>query len=166
MKLTPGARPITFSCHAFLLLSGVKHQTFQDESCHLADRVLQGSISPTFYHRVFCMKFWHQKISNPKQSFVNFGAKILYKKCMRKTLMKLTHAWVNFTNIILAAFVLQDANISKRQSSHPSVSSCAFGIFAIKSCSKTVGESLGSISPTHKHKVQMLFPQSDQQNCT
>ncbi len=28
--------------------------------------------------------------SNPKQIFVIFGAKILYKKCVRKTLMKLT----------------------------------------------------------------------------
>jgi len=30
------------------------------------------------------------KTSNPKHSFVIFGAKILYKKCVRKTLMKLT----------------------------------------------------------------------------
>jgi hypothetical protein len=36
------------------------------------------------------MKFWCQKISNPKHSFVIFGAKILYEKCVRKTLMKLT----------------------------------------------------------------------------
>jgi len=48
------------------------------------------SISSAFYARNSCTKFWRQKISNPKHSFVIFGAKILYKKCMRKTLMKLT----------------------------------------------------------------------------
>ncbi len=34
--------------------------------------------------------FWCQKISNPKHSFVIFGAKILWEKCASKTLMKLT----------------------------------------------------------------------------
>jgi len=44
------------------------------------------------------MKFWHQKISNPKHSFVIFGAKILYKKRARKMLMKLTPG-VSFENV-------------------------------------------------------------------
>jgi len=36
--------------------------------------------------------FWRQKKSNPKHSFVIFGTKILAKKRVRKTLMKLTTA--------------------------------------------------------------------------
>jgi len=48
------------------------------------------SISSTFYARFLCPIFWRQKISNPKHSFVIFGAKILYKKCASKMLMKLT----------------------------------------------------------------------------
>jgi len=39
---------------------------------------------------LFLPIFWHLNISNPKQNFVIFGAKILYKKCTRKKLMKLT----------------------------------------------------------------------------
>jgi len=35
-------------------------------------------------------KIFGAKISNPKARFVIFGAKILYKKHARKTLMKLT----------------------------------------------------------------------------
>jgi hypothetical protein len=38
----------------------------------------------------FCIKFWSQKISNPKHGFVLFDAKILYEKRAHKTLMKLT----------------------------------------------------------------------------
>jgi len=39
--------------------------------------------------------FWCQKISNPKHSIINFGAKILYEKCSHKMLMKLTpDAWL------------------------------------------------------------------------
>jgi len=34
--------------------------------------------------------FWHQKISNPKHSFVIFGSKFFLQKRVRKTLMKLT----------------------------------------------------------------------------
>jgi len=44
----------------------------------------------------FELIFWHQKISNPKQSFIIFGAKILYKKRVHKTLMKLTPIWPYF----------------------------------------------------------------------
>ena len=51
------------------------------------------SISSTFYASIFCVKFWHQKISNPKHSFAIFGAKISYKKHVRKTLMILTPTW-------------------------------------------------------------------------
>jgi hypothetical protein len=47
-------------------------------------------ISSTFYARVFRAKFWRQKVSKPKQSFVIFGAKISYKKQTSKMLMKLT----------------------------------------------------------------------------
>jgi len=38
----------------------------------------------------FLYKIFDAKISNPKASFVAFGAKILFKKCARITLMKLT----------------------------------------------------------------------------
>ena len=38
----------------------------------------------------FLYKIFGAKISNPKASFVVLGAKILYKKHARKTLMKLT----------------------------------------------------------------------------
>jgi len=56
------------------------------------------SISSMFYERIF-----HMKITNPKHSFDVFGAKILFIKCMRQTLMKLT-AGVNFINISRAHF--------------------------------------------------------------
>ncbi len=39
---------------------------------------------------LFHLKFLGTKTSNPKHSFVIFGAKILYKQCVHKTLMKLT----------------------------------------------------------------------------
>jgi hypothetical protein len=39
---------------------------------------------------IFLYKIFGTKISNPKASFVVFGAKILYEKYARKTLMKLT----------------------------------------------------------------------------
>jgi len=42
------------------------------------------------FARAFLPIFWHQKISNPKHSFVIFGAKILYKKHEHKMLMKST----------------------------------------------------------------------------
>jgi len=48
------------------------------------------SISSTFYMRIFGTKFWRQKVSKPKQSFVIFGAKMSYKIHTCKTLMKLT----------------------------------------------------------------------------
>jgi len=51
----------------------------------------------------FALIFWRQKILYPNHSFVIFGAKILYKKCMSKVLMKLFPG-VNFTNILQAAF--------------------------------------------------------------
>jgi hypothetical protein len=51
----------------------------------------------------FALIFWRQKILYPNHSFVIFGAKILYKKCTSKVLMKL-FAGVNFTNILQAAF--------------------------------------------------------------
>jgi len=49
----------------------------------------QLSISSTFYTRVFCTKFWRQKESKLKYSFVIFGAN---KKCARKMLVKLRPA--------------------------------------------------------------------------
>jgi len=48
------------------------------------------SISSTFYARVFCMKFWHQKLQSCVLGLKFFGTKILYEKCAGKTLMKLT----------------------------------------------------------------------------
>jgi len=67
------------------------------------------SISSMLYVHVFRRKFWRQKISNPKHSFVIFGAKILYKKCVHKMVMKLTPS-VNiiklFLEHVLAAFAL------------------------------------------------------------
>jgi hypothetical protein len=52
------------------------------------------------------------KISNPKASFAVFGAKILYKKCVCKTLMKLTPG-INFINVLRAAFLCQDSKSTK-----------------------------------------------------
>jgi len=44
------------------------------------------------FHQRFCTYFtpifWRQKISNPKHSFVIFGAKILHEKHARIMLMK------------------------------------------------------------------------------
>ncbi len=50
----------------------------------------QLSIPSMFYEGIFCTKFWCQKISNPKHSFVIFGTKISYEKHGHKKLMKLT----------------------------------------------------------------------------
>ncbi len=55
---------------------------------------------------VFHTKFWRQKVSKPKQSFVIFGAKISYEKRVRKMMMKLTLG-VNFTNILQIAFLVK-----------------------------------------------------------
>jgi len=38
----------------------------------------------------FSYQIFGSKSSNPKASFIVFGGKILYKKCARKKLMKLT----------------------------------------------------------------------------
>jgi hypothetical protein len=43
-------------------------------------------------HARFLYKIFGAKISNPKASFVVFGAKILFKKHVLKTLMKSTTA--------------------------------------------------------------------------
>jgi len=43
-----------------------------------------------FYVRVFCTKFWLQKLQSCVFGLYFFGANILYKKCALKTLMKLT----------------------------------------------------------------------------
>jgi hypothetical protein len=50
----------------------------------------QVSISSKFYERVFCTKFWRQKLQSFVLALRLFGAKILYEKRARKTLMKLT----------------------------------------------------------------------------
>jgi len=42
------------------------------------------------FYQGYKRTFFGAKTSNPKHSFVIFGTKILYKKCARKTLMKLT----------------------------------------------------------------------------
>jgi len=47
-------------------------------------------ILSTFFRARFSYKIFGAKIPNPKASFVVLGAKILYKKCARKTLMKST----------------------------------------------------------------------------
>jgi len=65
----------------------------------------------------FLYVFWHQKVSKPKQIFVIFGTKILYKKCMRKTLMKLTVALL-LTNI----FELVPNCVTQKLISHYSTS--------------------------------------------
>jgi hypothetical protein len=73
-----------------------KHQPLNFEKLFPLLNVDQPSISSMFYARIFHMKFWRQKISNPKHSFVIFGIKILYKKCVRKKLMKLTPRVTHF----------------------------------------------------------------------
>jgi len=64
---------------------------------------------------VLCVRFLYEillpKISNPKHSFVIFGAKITYKNCVLKMLMKLISE-VNFINILHA----QIPNAQKRLS--------------------------------------------------
>jgi len=65
-----------------------------------------------FYARIFCTKVvFCQLFSSfkPKTQLRNFDAKILYKKCPRKTLMKLTPG-VIFTNISWAPLVLEILN--------------------------------------------------------
>jgi len=75
-----------------------KHLTKQEPCCKI------GPCHSLFWHTIrisvanfinilrahFGPIFLCQKISNPKHSFVIFGAKILYEKCARKMLMKLT----------------------------------------------------------------------------
>ncbi len=65
-------------------------------------------ISPSFrqFHQhftsaFFVQNFGPQKMSNPKHSFVIFGAKISHKKCKRKTLMKLTPCVTSLTIVPL-----------------------------------------------------------------
>ncbi len=58
----------------------------------LCDQImLLPSISSTFYAHIFCTKFWRQKTKVLFSSYV-FGVKnaLLYEKCARKMMMKLT----------------------------------------------------------------------------
>jgi len=93
-----------------LLISGCKSsilvgvfifidQNFEEglELSHAIISLLE-SISSTFYAHIFRTKFLASKFQNPKNSFVVFGAKILYEKRVHKMLMKLTPV-VIFTNI-------------------------------------------------------------------
>jgi len=57
-----------------------------------------------FYEQIYCMKSLCQNFK-PKSQLCNFCAKILYKKCTHKTLMKFTKG-VNFTNIFWAYYIL------------------------------------------------------------
>jgi len=50
----------------------------------------QESISSTFYERVFCTKFWDQKLQSCVLGLKFFGTKFLCEKGARKTLMKNT----------------------------------------------------------------------------
>jgi len=54
-------------------------------------QVTRSQFHQRFTHAFFVQNFG-AKISNPKASFVIFGAKILYKKCARNLLMKSTPA--------------------------------------------------------------------------
>ncbi len=57
---------------------------------HWKNYSYQPSISSTFYTFAFHTKFWHQKLQNCVLGLRFVGAKILFEKCSRKTLMKLT----------------------------------------------------------------------------
>jgi len=70
-------------------------------------RIFLPSISSTFYVCVFCTKFWCQNVSKPKQSFVIVGAKILYKKCNRKLLIKLTPGWITSSKKFISCSTFQ-----------------------------------------------------------
>jgi len=48
------------------------------------------SISSTFYAHIFRTKFRCQKMQSSVLGLKFFGTKILYKKCVHKTLIKLT----------------------------------------------------------------------------
>jgi len=73
----------------------------------------QPSISSTLYASVFRTKANWVSFSLIMFGFVIFGAKILYKKHARKTLMKLT-AGVNFINVLHAAFCIQRSQKHKK----------------------------------------------------
>jgi len=67
------------------------------------------------YERVFHTKYLAPKLQT-QNSFVIFGAKILYEKCARKTLTKLTPAflesiWSRYNNILLSFVLIQLAKV-------------------------------------------------------
>jgi len=114
----------------------------------------QVSISPTFYAIIFWTKarFWRQNFV--RKCFVIFGAKILYEKCARKRLMKLT-AGVNFTKLLWASFLYKTVLHS---SSQLRVWLCNFLVteYQSKSCSRNVGE-IDYRYQFHQHFMSSIF---------
>ncbi len=60
--------------------------------CHLGWRLLQESISPTLYARLFRQYFYAKKVQTLNLSTKKFLAKLSYKKAARKMLVKSTPA--------------------------------------------------------------------------
>jgi len=69
----------------------------------------QGGNFINVLHVHFLYKIFGAKISNPKASFVAFGAKILYEKSAHKMLMKLTQGFL-FVVILFRVTVLQSVS--------------------------------------------------------
>ncbi len=74
------------------LLYGLKRSNFSSMSQKNENklRIVVNLINILSVLPVFFLIFWCQKFQNPKHSFVIFWAKILYKKCVCETLMKVT----------------------------------------------------------------------------
>ncbi len=100
------------------------------------------SISSTFYARIFCTKFWRQKLQSWAKHFVqNFGAKnvLSYEKCLRKMLMKSPPAF-NFINVLRTAFTHVDLE-SIRIQSNPQYLFTLLGSTSAKAIRKTLVKS-------------------------
>jgi len=72
-----------------------------------------GSISPTFYARLFCTKVLFEAFLYLQFGFVTFFQKDISAKAARKMLMKMATV-VNFTNVLQAAFTQADPKSTKR----------------------------------------------------
>jgi len=57
------------------------------------------SISSTFFERVFCTNFWHQKSQSQNETREKLLKSLSYEKHMHKMLMKLAPG-IDFTNIL------------------------------------------------------------------
>jgi len=75
------------------------------------------SISFMFYSRIFCTKFWCQKLQKLKCNLRRLYNLLWYKKGPHKTMMKLTRG-LDFINVLRTAFTPVVPQSVRTQSSH------------------------------------------------